>query len=239
VNQVARSQPKAMRELARAGEGLRKAQEAVVSGKGSADKLRSASERERAAVQELMDAARGLLTGGGKGLSESTLEDVADTLRAAAVDDDTREAVLAGRLDRERRAAGLGAGLEAFAISAGGGRTKAAPAQPKATPQKGRGGRSTEAERATAAAEKEVALRAAAARKEQERAARAAAKEAAAAARLAEREHELAESRLRGAEEALAKAKDTHAEAKIAEREARRARDQAQKEAKRLRAALD
>jgi hypothetical protein len=232
VNQVARTQPKAIRELGKAGEALRDAQAAIVAGKGSADKLRSATERERAVVQELMDAARGLLSGSGKGLSESVLEDVAETLRAAAVDDDTREAVLAGRLDRERRAAGLGAGLEGFAVS-GGATTRVtparAPAKTKAAP----------VDRAKAAAEREVARRAAEAREEESRAARAAAKEASSAAKRAEREHELAESRLRNAEEALEKAKETHAEAKTAEREARRARDQAAKEARRLRAALD
>jgi hypothetical protein len=229
VNQVARTQPKAIRELGKAGEALRDAQAAIVAGKGSADKLRSATERERAVVQELMDAARGLLSGSGKGLSESVLEDVAETLRAAAVDDDTREAVLAGRLDRERRAAGLGAGLEGFAVSGGATRAKPAPAKPKAAPGKAK----------QAAEEREAARKVEAQRQEAVRAARAAAKEASTAAKRAEREHELAESRLRNAEEALEKAKETHAEAKTAEREARRARDQAAKEARRLRAALD
>jgi len=248
VNQLARSQPEAIRELGDAGEALRDAQAAIVAGKGSADDLRAAGERQRAAVEELMTAARGLLTGNGRGLSESTLEDVADTLRAAAVDDGTREAVLAGRLDRERRAAGLGAGLEGFALTGAPPRAASAPAKPgpakpvpgepapaKPGPAKPKAG----AARAEAAAEKEAALRAAAARKEEQRAARAAAKEASTAAKRAEREHELAESRLRGAEEALANAKEAHAEAKAAEREARRVRDQAAKEAKRLRAALD
>jgi hypothetical protein len=237
VNQLARSQPQAIRELGDAGEALRDTQAAIVAGKGSADDLRAAGERQRAAIQELMTAARGLLTGNGKALSESTLEDVADTLRAAAVDDGTREAVLAGRLDRERRAAGLGAGLEGFALTGPAPRTTRAPAKPepgKPAPAKPKAG----AARAEAAAEKEAALRAAAAREEEQRAARAAAKEASTAAKRAEREHELAESRLRGAEEALANAKEAHAEANAAEREARRVRDQAAKEAKRLRAAL-
>jgi hypothetical protein len=255
VNQLARSQPKTIRELADAGEALRDAQAALVAGKGDADELRSAGERERAAVQELLEAARGLLSGSGAGLSESTLEDVADTLRAAAIDDETREAVLAGRLDRERRAAGLGAGLGAFAVSSGAARTKAEPkaaparaAKGKAAPVRGKGargkaqttpakprtGKAAEAERAKAAAEREAARQAEAARQEEQRAARAAAKEAASAARRAEREHELAESRLRGAQEALDKAKETHAAAKAEEREARRRCDQAAKEAKRL-----
>jgi hypothetical protein len=228
VNQVARSQPKAIRELGKAAEALGKAQAAVLSGKGSADKLRAASERERAAVQVLMEAARGLLTGNGKALSESTLEDVADTLRAAALDEDTRELVLAGRVDRERRAAGLGSGLDAFALSGAAPRAKAPPAKPEAK---------TKPDRGKVAAEKEAARQAEAEREEQRRAARAAAKEATTAAHRAEREHELAESRLRNAEDALATAKDTLTEAKAAEREARRARDQAAKEAKRLRAA--
>ena len=252
VNQLARSQPKTIRELADAGEALRDAQAALVAGKGDADELRSAGERERAAVQELLEAARGLLSGSGAGLSESTLEDVADTLRAAAIDDETREAVLAGRLERERRAAGLGAGLGAFAVSSGAARAKvepkAGPVKGKAAPEKGKRARgkaqttpakprtakAAQAERAKAAAEREAARQAEAARQEEQRAARAAAKEAASAARRAEREHELAESRLRGAQEALDKAKETHAAAKAEEREARRRCDQAAKEAKRL-----
>ena len=228
VNQVARSQPKAIRELAKAGEALSKAQAAVLSGKGSADKLRSAGERERAAIDELMQAARGLLTGGGKGLSEATLEDVAETLRAAAVDEDTREAVLAGRLDRERRAAGLGGGLDAFAVSGGTTRQAPKPAAPKPAAPKPTKESKTEADRAKAAAAEEAKRRSAA---------RAAAKEAATAAHRAEREHELAESRLRNAEDALETAREALAAAKAAERDARRTREQAAKEAKRLRAA--
>src|SRR5919204_6251280 len=96
VNQVIRTQPKAARELAAAGEALRKAQSALVSGKGSADKLRAASDRERAAVDDLLEAARGLLSASGSILSEAGLEKVSETLHAAAGDDDTREAALPG-----------------------------------------------------------------------------------------------------------------------------------------------
>src|SRR5919204_1738269 len=131
VNQVIRTQPKAARELAAAGEALRKAQTALMSGKGSGEKLRAASERERAAVDQLLNAARGLLSGSGGSLAEGTLEKVAETLRAAAGDDETREAVLAGRLDRERQAAGLGGELGFLAATpAPATRGKGAPAQP-------------------------------------------------------------------------------------------------------------
>jgi hypothetical protein len=230
VNQVARTQPKTIRELGDAGSALRDAQSAILAGKGDAADLRAATERERAAVDELMQAARGLLSSSGAGLSESVLQDVEDSLHAAAIDDDARDAVLAGRLERERKAAGLGGELGAFAATAEPAPSRAQPRKTQEAPKR---------EKKPTAEEKAATARAEAERKEEIRAARAAAREAAAEAKRAERQHELAESRLGQAEEALEKAKSARDEARDAVREARRLRDETAKEAKRLRAAAE
>ena len=58
-------------------------------------KLREATERERAAVERLVDAARGLLSAWGGDLSEATIERVRETLHAGAIDSDAREEVAA------------------------------------------------------------------------------------------------------------------------------------------------
>ena len=65
ANQAVRSQKRAARDLWKTGDALSAAQDAVLAGKGSGAKLREASERERAAVETLVDAARGLLGASG------------------------------------------------------------------------------------------------------------------------------------------------------------------------------
>jgi hypothetical protein len=122
VNQAVRSQPRAARELWEAGDALAAAQEAVLSGKGSGGDLREAAERERLALDPLVDAARGLLTSSGADLSETTIDRVRSTLQAAAIDPDAREEVAAGRAVREREPRGL-FGAEAAAAPARGGAT--------------------------------------------------------------------------------------------------------------------
>jgi hypothetical protein len=127
VNQAVRTQRPAARELWTAGDGLAAAQEAILAGKGSGADLRAATERERAAVEPLVDAARGLLTSSGGDLSEATIERVRETLHAAAIDADAREEVSAGRATRERSPRGL-FGAEAVPASprsTGGGPKKA------------------------------------------------------------------------------------------------------------------
>jgi hypothetical protein len=107
ANQAVRSQPRAARELWDAGDALAAAQEAVLLGKGSGGDLRLAAERERLALDPLVDAARGLLTASGGDLSETTIDRVRATLQAAAIDSDVREEVAAGRAVREREPRGL------------------------------------------------------------------------------------------------------------------------------------
>jgi hypothetical protein len=108
VNQLVRTQPKAVAELLAAGDGLRSAQDDVLAGSGDARSLRAAVERERLAVEKLTDAARGLLSSEGEELSDTMVERVSDTLHAAALDEDSREHVTGGRLERELRHVGLG-----------------------------------------------------------------------------------------------------------------------------------
>ena len=111
VNQLVRTQRQAMDELLAAGEALREAQSGVLSGRADARALREGTERERAAVEALADAARGLLSDTGHELSPATMDRVSETLHAAALDDDARERVTAGRLERELRHVGFGSGL--------------------------------------------------------------------------------------------------------------------------------
>jgi len=110
VNQLVRSQGVAVKDLFDAGDALRGAQADLLAGRGDGRSLRAAGERERAAVDALARAARGLLTSEGHELSPTVIERVADTLHAAALDEDAREQVRGGRLERELRHAGLGLG---------------------------------------------------------------------------------------------------------------------------------
>ena len=65
VNQLVRTQRKAIHELLEAGDGLRSAQDDVLAGRGDASSLRAAVERERLRCDTLSDAARGLLSSEG------------------------------------------------------------------------------------------------------------------------------------------------------------------------------
>jgi hypothetical protein len=221
VNQAVRTQVKDARELDAAGAALRKAQTALLEGKGNPADLRTATEGERAAVDRLVDAARGLLSGSGRPMTDAVLHDVTETLHAAAGDDETREAVLAGRLDRERRPAGLGGELAALA---------AIPDTPT---------RPAKATRAAArpAAKRDDARHAE--RRDQLRAARAGARKTAEAAKDAEREHAATLTRLRAADAVFQEAKDDLDTATAAEREARKTRDRLAREADRRRAAVE
>ncbi len=113
VNQLTRTQRREVDELFAAGDALRDVQAGVLAGSADARDLRSAAEQERSAVDALVATARGLLSSGGHELSAATVERVAETLHAAALDDEAREQVGEGRLVRELRHVGLGAGLGA------------------------------------------------------------------------------------------------------------------------------
>lgn len=145
VNQLVRSQGSSIQELFAAGDELREAQARLLAGSGDGKALRAASERERAAVDALVSAARGLLSSDGHELSTAVVERVADTLHAAALDEDAREQVREGRLERELRHVGLGLGQSAdpFAV---------APPAPK--------GRAAKADRSAASGQADAPARA-------------------------------------------------------------------------------
>jgi hypothetical protein len=109
VNQLVRTQARAVTTLFEAGNAVREAQVKMLAGQGDGRTLRAAAEHERTAVEELVKAARGLLTSEGHGMSAAIIDRVADTLHAAALDDGARGQVREGRLERELRHAGLGA----------------------------------------------------------------------------------------------------------------------------------
>ncbi len=70
---------------------------------GSGERLREAARTERQALERLMEIARQM----GPRPSAATLDRVGETLQAAGSDEGVARLVRTGRLDRERRAAGL------------------------------------------------------------------------------------------------------------------------------------
>jgi len=128
VNQLVRTQRTAIGELFEAGDGLRRAHDEVLAGRGDGGSLRTAVERERQAVESLIRAAGGLLTSDGHELSPTIIDRVADTLHAAALDDDARALLGDGRLERELRHVGLGMAAAAGGTSAP---TRSAPRVPQ------------------------------------------------------------------------------------------------------------
>src|SRR5215218_2003577 len=104
ANQVAREQPELIEAMLDAGEALREAQEAAVSGAGGRG-LREATLAERAAVDAVMAAASEHRPAG-RALSRAVTDRLRTTLHAAAADEAIREALAAGRLVSEAQAGG-------------------------------------------------------------------------------------------------------------------------------------
>jgi hypothetical protein len=221
VNQALRTQKKAARELWQAGDALAAAQDAILAGKGSGADLRAAAERERAAVEPLVDAARGLLTASGGDLSDATIERVRQTLHAGAIDPEAREEVASGRATRERAPQGLFGGGEVAPAPAP--RARKAEPEPKPAPAPAR---KPAPKRDAAAAKRERE----AAKREREAAARER-KEAAAR----ERARKAAEHRVAKAEKAVAAAAERVEAARRDERAAVEALAEAKAELRALR----
>jgi hypothetical protein len=99
VNQLARTRRAEVEALLALGEGLRAAQERVLTGADPAV-LRQAAKARRDAVGALTGAAAGLLAGRGAGV-DANLPGVTATLEAASLDPELAAAVLAGRLSTE------------------------------------------------------------------------------------------------------------------------------------------
>jgi hypothetical protein len=199
VNQLVRTQRQPVADLLEAGDALRAAQDDVLAGRGDAQSLRAAVERERAAVDALTDAARGLLSSEGNELSHTIVERVSDTLHAAALDDDARSQVSEGRLERELQHVGLG--------GFGGLAAPPAPRTDKRAPKRGAPVRKTDSVAKKKAGEPErTAREEAKAREEARREARATEREAKRRAERADRAVSLARERREKAAEALREA---------------------------------
>jgi len=143
VNRAVREHPDDVRALVSAGKALARAQKDVLGGANPAE-LRDAAAEARAAVERLAAAAD---------VRGATAEKVRATLHAATVDPEFRDEVAAGRVLRERAAAGFGGleGLAAAAPARGGkarGRGQARGAD--ASPADGRAGSGGESGRADA-----------------------------------------------------------------------------------------
>lgn len=108
VNQLVRTQAKAVDVLFTAGDELANAQANALARKVEARALREATRGLKEALEQLLAAADGLLDSDGHPLSVATLERVSETLRAAALDQDARHNVKDGCLVSELSFAGLG-----------------------------------------------------------------------------------------------------------------------------------
>jgi hypothetical protein len=128
-------------------EGLLGAGAALRQARGG-DTLRDATRDERAAVEDLASQATALLRQAGHTVTDKTAGEIRDTLHAAALDEDARAELAAGRVVAPRTAVGVFGG----AASAG------APAPKKKQTQKQKQKDEAEAKRRR---EAEVAARAA------------------------------------------------------------------------------
>ena len=105
ANSLARSDPKLVGDLLTAGERLRETQQRSLRGDAGAEEVGEAAAAERGAVQALLTAAR---KRHGTRATPTLLNRLAQTLRAAAVDDQGRLLLERGRLTEELKAVGFG-----------------------------------------------------------------------------------------------------------------------------------
>ena len=226
LNQLSRRRAKDLDRLLAAGERLRAAQEELLAG-GDRSALQDAAAGERELVAKLSaDAAAMASEAGerGSGLQKK----VAETLHAAALDEETADELRAGRLTREREAIG------GFGAAGGGPAPPARPAPRRPArkePARAKGDGAARAKGDGAARAKgdgAARQRLAAARTDERHTLR----ELAAAERAVEHAQERAEAAKAHAEEAAERARTTAErlrEAKSAATAARRAHKQAKR----------
>jgi hypothetical protein len=106
VNQLSVRKSDEIAELLEAGRELRTAQEDMLAGSADRDRLREAARREQGMVNSLLQTAEAI--GREHGVGAQILTKVGETLQAASSDPEVAEAIEAGRLTREQRAAGVG-----------------------------------------------------------------------------------------------------------------------------------
>ena len=102
ANALARSEPKLVAALLEAGDRLRDVQQRALAGNAEQHDVGDAAASERDAIRRLVSAARELLG------TPATLDRLAQTLRAAAVDPQARALLERGRLTEELKAVGFG-----------------------------------------------------------------------------------------------------------------------------------
>ena len=107
VNQVQRDRPDDVRNLLDVTEELHRVHRKLSSA-GARERLEEAAGMQRDLIRSLVRCAEQLLEAAGHRATDATLGKVADTFRAAAVDDELREQVGRGRVVKEQRAASLG-----------------------------------------------------------------------------------------------------------------------------------
>jgi hypothetical protein len=106
VNQLAVRKSGEIAELLKTGQGLRDAQEEMLAGSPDREKLREAARREQETVDSLLGTAEAI--GREHGVGAQILTRVGETLQAASSDPEVAEAIEAGRLTKEQRAASIG-----------------------------------------------------------------------------------------------------------------------------------
>jgi DNA repair exonuclease SbcCD ATPase subunit len=115
----------ALNQLPRdAVEGLIGAGAALRQARGG-DTLRDATRDERAAVEDLSSQATALLRQAGHPVTDKTASEIRDTLHAAALDEEAREALASGRLAAPRQAVGVFGGVASAGVP------RSAPARKK------------------------------------------------------------------------------------------------------------
>src|SRR5215217_4901679 len=129
LNQAVRRRRTETEALLATGERMREAHEELLTG-GDAAVLRETMQEERSLTSAIADCAEAIASETGK--SGPALRDrVRSTLHAAAVDQEAREELAAGRFVREREAVGLGSFATA-APAAGAPKPRPSTAKPRA-----------------------------------------------------------------------------------------------------------
>jgi len=231
LNQLARQHAEEVERLLATGAELRAAQEDLLGG-GDRKAFQSAAVTERDEVARLAGEAAELVSEAGERAGPALREKIAETLHAAALDEETAEELRAGRLVREREAIGGFGGVmatpapargraakgdEAAAIGSTEGREDAKHRVPEGAAKRGKAPNDRTKRRADAekreAAERRQRL--AAARTDERHARR----ELEAAAKAAEHAQTRAEAARVHAEEANARARTTAERLKEARRD--------------------
>ena len=109
VNQLARRRELDVQRLVNAGEQLKQRQRDAITGGDGPEAFVEARAEERRVLDRLVEGAREILETSGHGATEATLDRVRETLRAAAVSDERREALKQGHLAEELTLSGFDA----------------------------------------------------------------------------------------------------------------------------------